>query len=122
MRRSRKPIRIASRVSPLAQAQARQVGEALHRAHGVEIEYHGIESAGDQQADAALTDVGGKGLFARAVEQLVLDGTADLAVHSYKDLPSAGDALGLADGLVLGSFEGLLVGDGVRLSQAATSS
>lgn len=91
MRRSRKPIRIASRVSPLAQAQARQVGEALHRAHGVEIEYHGVESAGDQQADAALTDVGGKGLFARAVEQLVLDGTADLAVHSYKDLPSAGE-------------------------------
>ncbi|MDX1681851.1 MAG: hydroxymethylbilane synthase [Phycisphaeraceae bacterium] len=88
MRRSKRPIVIASRQSRLAQAQARLVGEALGRLHPkLEITYHWMTSEGDQQPDVSLADRGGKGLFAGAIEQELIDGRADLAVHSLKDLP-----------------------------------
>ncbi len=89
MRRSRRPIIIASRRSQLARVQAELVGAALKRLHpAVEISYVWIESEGDQFLEASLADSGGKGLFAKAIEQALLDHRADLAVHSLKDLPT----------------------------------
>ncbi len=89
MRRTRRPIVIASRRSPLAQAQAQTIGQMLALVNaGLEVQYRWIESEGDRLVDASLADAGGKGLFARAVEQAVLNGRADVAVHSLKDLPT----------------------------------
>lgn len=88
MRRSRKPIVIASRRSRLAKVQAQRVGEALGRIHpNLNIEYRWIDSEGDA-ITTPLADHGGKGLFTGAIEQALLDGRADVAVHSMKDLPA----------------------------------
>ena len=88
MRRSRKPIVIASRTSRLARVQAEMVAKALQRLHPqLVVEFHWIVSEGDKVTEGSLADVGGKGLFTRGVDQAVADGTADLAVHSLKDLP-----------------------------------
>lgn len=89
MRRSLRPIIIASRRSALARAQTEMVGRALAAVHpGVAVEYLWIESEGDRIPDASLSTQGGKGLFAKAIEREVLAGRADLAVHSLKDLPA----------------------------------
>lgn len=65
------------------------VGAALARVHReLVVQYVWIESEGDQLAEVALADAGGKGLFAKAIEQALIDGKADLAVHSLKDLPT----------------------------------
>ncbi|WP_432798056.1 hydroxymethylbilane synthase [Poriferisphaera sp. WC338] len=89
MRRSRKPIIIASRRSTLARTQAEMVGRALAKLHpNVQIQYKWIESEGDQLADQPLTDIGGKGLFTRSIERSLLSKQADIAVHSLKDLPA----------------------------------
>lgn len=87
MRRSRKPITIASRTSRLAKVQAELVGKVLGRLYPVEIKYHWVESEGDKIKDGSLAEAGGKGLFTRSVDQAVLDKKADVAVHSLKDLP-----------------------------------
>lgn len=87
MRRSRRPIVIASRKSALAQVQAKLVGKALGKLHPVEVRFHWVESEGDQIKEGSLADAGGKGLFTRGVDQAVLEHKADLAVHSLKDLP-----------------------------------
>lgn len=88
MRRSRRPIRIASRQSQLARAQANAVGRVLGKLHpDVAIEFVWIESEGDQRLDVSLANVGGKGLFTKAVERALLADKADVAVHSLKDLP-----------------------------------
>lgn len=88
MRRSRKPIVIASRRSRLARAQAELVGKALAKLHPtIEIQYRWIESEGDRHEGIMLADHGGKGLFTGAIEDALLRGQADLAVHSLKDLP-----------------------------------
>lgn len=88
MRRSRKPIVIAARASELAKVQAQMVGRGLSRVHPeLRIEYHWVQSRGDQIADAPLADYGGKGLFTSAVEAAVLKEEADVAVHSLKDMP-----------------------------------
>lgn len=93
MRRSRRPIVIASRRSRLARAQAELVGAALGRLHaGIEVRYEWIESEGDRDPRASLADSGGKGLFVRAIEQALLAGRADIAVHSLKDLPTQATA------------------------------
>lgn len=64
------------------------VGRGLRKLHPqVEVRFRWIESAGDQHADVPLSQVGGKGLFVSSVEQAVLSGQADLAVHSMKDVP-----------------------------------
>lgn len=90
MRRHRKPIVIASRSSALAKAQAAAVGAALARLHPrLEIQYRWIVSEGDQVPDTSLADLGGKGLFTKAVEKALLNYEADIAVHSLKDLPNA---------------------------------
>jgi hydroxymethylbilane synthase len=88
LRRSKRPLIIASRKSALAKAQAQAVGRALSKLHpGLELVYKWIESEGDQLANARLADAGGKGLFAKAVEAELLAKRADIAVHSLKDLP-----------------------------------
>ncbi|MFG0248734.1 MAG: hydroxymethylbilane synthase [Phycisphaeraceae bacterium JB051] len=89
MRRSRRPIRIASRQSQLARAQAQAVGRVLGKLHpDVAIEYVWIDSEGDQRLDMSLANVGGKGLFTKAIERALLADKADVAVHSLKDLPA----------------------------------
>ncbi|MFN8125435.1 MAG: hydroxymethylbilane synthase [Candidatus Nanopelagicales bacterium] len=86
-------LRLATRRSPLATAQSRLVAEAITEATGRPVELVGVESEGDRNR-APLTEIGGVGVFVAAVRQAVLDGRADLAVHSLKDLPTA-DAPGL---------------------------
>lgn len=89
LRKSKKPIVIASRRSRLARAQAELVGRMLGRLHPkLAVEYRWIESAGDKQQEISLADSDGKGMFVRAIEQALISGEADIAVHSMKDLPS----------------------------------
>lgn len=83
-----KPVRIATRKSPLALWQAEEVSRQLKLHHpGIEIELVKIVSKGDKILDAPLAKVGGKGLFVKELEQGMLDGEADIAVHSMKDVP-----------------------------------
>ena len=81
-------IRIATRKSPLALWQAEHVAEALRRAHpGLRVEILGMTTRGDKILDAPLAKIGGKGLFVKELEQGLLEGSADIAVHSTKDVP-----------------------------------
>lgn len=92
-------LRIGTRGSPLALWQARAVRAALSAAHAVpeeEIEIVVIRTSGDQVRDRPLADVGGKGLFTKEIEEALLGGRVDLAVHSAKDVPTF-----LPDGLRL---------------------
>jgi hydroxymethylbilane synthase len=91
-------MRIVTRGSPLALAQAAAVAERL-RAFGAEVEIVPMVTEGDRRAGARLAEIGGKGLFVREIEEAVLAGRADLAVHSLKDLPAE-----LPDGLALAAF------------------
>jgi hydroxymethylbilane synthase len=88
LRRSHRPIVIAARPSPLARAQAELVAAALRRAHPrVVVRFNWITSEGDRhQAVMTGQPAGGKGQFTGAIEQAVLAGEADLAVHSLKDM------------------------------------
>jgi len=90
-------IRIGTRESRLALVQAELVSTWIRSAHPeVEIELVGITTMGDQVLDKKLDKIGGKGLFIKELEQALLIGSIDLAVHSAKDLPAR-----LADGLCL---------------------
>ncbi|MCU0836838.1 MAG: hydroxymethylbilane synthase, partial [Chromatiaceae bacterium] len=90
-------IRIATRKSPLALWQAEHVAAELRRIHaGIEVEILGMTTRGDKILDAPLAKVGGKGLFVKELEQGMLEGRADIAVHSLKDVP-----VELPDGLHL---------------------
>ena len=81
-------IRIATRKSPLAMWQAEHVADALRQAHtGLEVEILGMSTQGDKVLDTPLAKIGGKGLFVKELEQRMLDGDADIAVHSIKDVP-----------------------------------
>jgi hydroxymethylbilane synthase len=91
-------IRLATRGSALALAQARTVAERLE-AGGVRVEIVAMRTEGDRRADARLAAVGGKGLFVREIEDALLRDDADVAVHSLKDLPAD-----LPPGLVLAVF------------------
>ncbi len=88
-------IRIATRESELALAQARCVGSMLLH-HGCETELVGITTEGDKILDKPLTEIGGKGIFTKEIDAAVLDGRADISVHSLKDMP-----VGDEDGLIL---------------------
>lgn len=82
------PIRIATRKSPLALWQAHFVKDALQAAHpGLEVELVTMVTKGDVILDTPLAKVGGKGLFVKELEVAMLEGRADLAVHSMKDVP-----------------------------------
>jgi hydroxymethylbilane synthase len=91
-------IRIGTRGSPLALAQAGSVAVAL-REVGARVEIVSIRTEGDQRLEARLADVGGKGLFVREIERALLARRVDLAVHSLKDLPAD-----TPDGLALAAF------------------
>lgn len=83
-----KIIRIATRQSPLALWQAEHVAELLVLAFpGVRTELVKMMTRGDKILDAPLAKVGGKGLFVKELEQGMLEGVADIAVHSMKDVP-----------------------------------
>ena len=84
-------LRIGSRGSPLALVQAREVKSRLAAAAGLEVEVIEIEiirTTGDIVQHRPLADAGGKGLFAKEIEEALLAGRIDLAVHSAKDLPT----------------------------------
>lgn len=91
-------VRIATRKSPLALWQAEEVARQLRGLHpGLEIELVGFSTRGDQILDSPLAKVGGKGLFVKELEQAILRGDADIAVHSMKDVPvEFPEGLGLA--------------------------
>ena len=83
-------LTIATRESPLALWQAEYVRSALETAHpGLTVALLGMTSRGDQLLDMPLAKVGGKGLFVKELETALLDGSADIAVHSMKDVPMA---------------------------------
>nr|WP_028572280.1 hydroxymethylbilane synthase [Desulfonatronum lacustre] len=91
-------ITIATRGSKLALWQAEHVkSRLLERYPGLEVELLLIKTMGDKIQDVPLAKVGGKGLFVKEIEEALLDGRADLAVHSMKDVPAE-----LPEGLVLG--------------------
>lgn len=83
----KKKIRLGTRGSQLALWQANHIKENLERLHNIEIEIVKIKTQGDKILDVALAKVGGKGLFVKEIEDALLDGRIDFAVHSMKDVP-----------------------------------
>jgi len=82
-------LKIATRKSPLALWQAEHVAAELAKLHpGLGIELVPMSTRGDEILDRSLADIGGKGLFLKELERAMLDGEADLAVHSMKDVPA----------------------------------
>jgi hydroxymethylbilane synthase len=79
------PLRVATRGSALARRQAERVVELLD----VEAEYIVVSTRGDERRDVPIHAMGGTGVFVKEIEEAVLDGRADVAVHSAKDLPSS---------------------------------
>jgi hydroxymethylbilane synthase len=99
---SRRPIRIGTRGSALALAQASEVRARLMATHDLgedAFEIAVISTSGDRILDRPLSEVGGKGLFTKEIEEALFDGRIDLAVHSSKDMASA-----LPGGLRLSTF------------------
>jgi hydroxymethylbilane synthase len=83
-------LRIGTRGSPLALAQAREVAERLAAAHAglPPCEIVVIRTTGDRVQDRKLDQIGGKGLFTKEIEEALIDGRIDLAMHSMKDVPT----------------------------------
>jgi len=93
-------LRIATRGSLQARTQSEHVASLLRAAHpGLVVELVLVDTMGDRRQDVPLHTIGGQGVFVKEVQAAVLDGRADLAVHSAKDLPSTP-----ADGLVIAAF------------------
>ena len=95
-------LRLGTRGSPLALAQARMVQSRIAAAQGVEparVVIEVIQTSGDRIKDLPLTDAGGKGLFTKEIEEALAERRIDLAVHSAKDLPTV-----LPSGLELAAF------------------
>ena len=84
-----RPLRIGTRGSPLALAQARLVADALRAAHGwseEKVTIVAITTSGDRIQDRPLAEVGGKALWTKELDRCLLDGRTDLSVHSMKDV------------------------------------
>ncbi|MHC1629542.1 MAG: hydroxymethylbilane synthase [Methanoculleaceae archaeon] len=81
------PLRIGTRGSPLALAQTEQVCRAL-AGRGVEVEMEIVSTKGDSVMDVPLHEIGGQGVFVRALDDAIFRGTIDAAVHSMKDIPA----------------------------------
>ena len=92
-------LRIATRGSALALAQSGEVAARIAAALDRETELVVVRTAGDRIQDRSLARIGGKGLFIKEIEEALLAGRADVAVHSAKDLPAA-----IADGCALAAF------------------
>src|SRR5438477_5063261 len=80
-------LRVGARGSKLARAQAELVRQGLFTKAALETEFVAVVTTGDRVRDRPLADIGGKGLFAKELEEALLSGGIDLAVHSMKDLP-----------------------------------
>ena len=97
---TRAKMRIGTRGSPLALAQAHETRDLLIEAHddlGIDdVEIVVISTKGDRVLDRALSEIGGKGLFTEEIETGLADGSIDIAVHSMKDMPTE-----LPDGLII---------------------
>ena len=96
------PLKIGTRGSPLALAQAHETRARLIKAFDLEedaLEIVVIKTTGDMVLDRPLKEIGGKGLFTKEIEEALLDGRIDIAVHSMKDMPVA-----QPDGLLLDCF------------------
>jgi hydroxymethylbilane synthase len=121
-------LRLGTRGSELARTQSQAVADAVTAATGTPVELVHIVTEGDRSS-AAIAQLGGTGVFVAAIRRALLDGSVDLAVHSYKDLPTAAepgliiaavpgrqdprDALVARDGLTLGELPpGSTVGTG----------
>jgi hydroxymethylbilane synthase len=92
-------IRIATRGSDLALTQARHIAARIERELGVRSELVVLRTTGDRIQDRSLAKIGGKGLFVKEIEEALLDGRADIAVHSAKDVPAR-----IAEGCVLAAY------------------
>lgn len=91
--------RLGTRASKLALIQAQMVREAFRVVHGsMEVEIVSMTTMGDRILDRSLIELGGKGLFVKEIEEALLAGDTDLAVHSYKDMPAF-----LPEGLIIGA-------------------
>ncbi len=93
------PLKIGTRGSPLALAQAYETRSRLMEAHGLPEDVFTIEviqTTGDAVQDRPLSEIGGKGLFTKEIERALMDGRIDIAVHSMKDVATA-----LPEGLVI---------------------
>ncbi len=89
---SKSPLKIGTRGSPLALAQAFETRSRLMQAHGITedaCEIVIIKTTGDRVQDRPLKEIGGKGLFTKEIEEALLSGGIDIAVHSMKDMPVA---------------------------------
>jgi hydroxymethylbilane synthase len=111
-------LRLGTRASALARTQSQWVADAVTAATGVPVELVHITTEGDRSA-AAISQLGGTGVFVTAIRSALAEGTVDLAVHSYKDLPTAP-----ADGLTLAAVPGredprdaLVARDGLTLGE-----
>ena len=112
-------LRLGTRASALARTQSQTVADAITAATGAPVELVPIVTEGDRSS-AAIAQLGGTGVFVAAIRRALVEGTVDLAVHSYKDLPTAAepdlviaavpgredprDALVARDGLTLGEL------------------
>ena len=92
-------LRLATRGSRQARAQSTAVAVLIEERTARPVELVAIETTGDVRTDVPIHVIGGQGVFVKEVQRAVLDGRADLAAHSAKDLPSA-----TTDGLVIGAF------------------
>ena len=95
-------LKIGTRGSPLALFQAHETKRRLMTAHGLaedEIEITVITTTGDRVRDRPLAEIGGKGLFTKEIEEALIDGSIQLAVHSMKDMPAR-----LPDGLIMAAL------------------
>ena len=111
-------LRLGTRASALARTQSQGVADAITAATGTPVELVHITTEGDR-SQAAIAQLGGTGVFVTAIRAALLEGRIDLAVHSYKDLPTAP-----ADGLVLAAVpvredprDALVARDGLTLGE-----
>lgn len=109
---SQSGLRIGTRGSRLARAQADLAASAL-KAAGIACEIVPIKTTGDRIQDRPLADTGGKGLFTKELEEALLAGTIDLAVHSMKDVPAA-----LPEGLAIAAVLAREVPEDVLVAEA----
>jgi len=94
---TKRHIVIATRESPLALAQAESIKSLLMQYHPhLSVDFLGMTTQADQRLDVTLTEIGGKGLFVKELEEALFDKRADIAVHSMKDVP-----MELPPGLIL---------------------
>ena len=126
MMETRTPLRLGTRASPLAMAQAAMAKAALCAAHGWDddrILLCPVTASGDRILDRALAEVGGKALWTKELDEALLDGRIDFAVHSMKDVETVRPDIfhiaggGVALNAALAGFE-VVIGPGKTVNAA----